>query len=138
MKLPRHLAFTALLVVCLTGISSGEEQGGKKPCREHPMLSGPCYRVRGRMSLYNGTPSVRIWPVGTRRMLGVSESRFYLEGYANLPPDLVRQLTWDNAIFADFTVCPFAGDRPGRMRFVCVESAEKVEVRERMYHCSGP
>ena len=95
------------------------------------MLSGPCYQVRGRMSLANGTPSVRIWPVGTKRIIGVSEGRFYLEEYANVPDELVRQLTWDNAMFADFTVCPFTDDKPGVMRLVCVESAENVEIRER-------
>ena len=94
------------------------------------MLSGPCYKVRGRMSLANGTPSVRIWLVGTKRILGISEGRFYLEEYANVPEELVRQLKWDNVIFADFTVCPFTDDKPGVMRLVCVEAAENVERRE--------
>jgi len=102
----------------------------KKSCREHPMLSGSCFKIRGRMSLSNGTPSVRIWPVGTNRILGVSEGRFYLEDYANVPGELVRQLSWETAMYADFTVCPFNDDEPGVMRLICVESAENISIRK--------
>ena len=129
MKLLRLIATIAILATCVTGTANSEEQAKKGTCKEHPMLSGPCYKVRGRMSLSNGTPSVRIWPVGTKRILGISEGRFYLEEYANIPEELVRQLTWDNAIFADFTLCPFTDDKPSVMRLVCVESAENVEIR---------
>jgi len=117
-------------VVCLAVLVRSEDQVTKKTCKEHPMLSGLCYKIRGRMSLSNGAPSVRIWPVGTKRMLGISEGRFYLKEYVNVPDKLVSQLTWDNAMFADFTVCPFTDDKPGVMRFVCVESAENIEVRK--------
>jgi len=131
MKRLRLLAAFTIFAICVVSSGNGGEQVKKKTCKEHPMLSGPCYQVRGRMSLANGTPSVRIWPVGTKRIIGVSEGRFYLEEYANVPDELVRQLTWDNAMFADFTVCPFTDDKPGVMRLVCVESAENVEIRER-------
>jgi hypothetical protein len=119
-----------VIIVCLAGIVRGEDQVKKKTCKEHPMLSGPCYKVRGRMSLSNGTPSVRIWPVRTKRILGISEGRFYVEGYSNVPEELVRQLTWENAMFADFIVCPFTDDKPGVMKLVCVESAENIEIRK--------
>jgi hypothetical protein len=130
MTLLQLIAAIMILVMCATGIAGNEEPAKKKTCKEHPMLSGQCYKVRGRMNLANGTPSVRIWPVGTKRILGVSEGRFHLEKYVNVPDELVQQLTWDNAMFADFTVCPFTGDKPGVMRLVCVESAEKVVVRK--------
>jgi hypothetical protein len=92
--------------------------------------TGPYYKARGRMSLSNGTPSVRIWPVRTKRILGMSEGLFYLDEYANVPDELVRQLTWGNAMFADFTGCPFTDDKPGVMKLVCAESAENVEIRQ--------
>ena len=37
-------------------------------------IIGDCFEIHGRLSLYNGTPSVRLWPVGTKRLLGVRES----------------------------------------------------------------
>jgi hypothetical protein len=104
--------------------------GGPNPCREHPQVNGPCFKVHGRIRVYNGNPSVRIWPVGTNRLLGVSEGRFYNPEYANMPPDLSRLLTGDNEIFADFEICPFTPDEPDVMRLVCIDSASNVVVRK--------
>jgi hypothetical protein len=102
-----------------------------KPCREHPLLAGKCFRVRGRMNYWNGSPAVRIWPVGTKRMLGVSDGRFVRQGYENLPPDINAQLSWESDLFADFTVCPFTHAKPGEMQLVCVDSAVNRKVRQR-------
>ncbi len=97
------------------------------------------FNLRGRLSLHNGTPSRRIWPVGSRRLLGISEARFALPGYANLPPDLVDELAgFDNEMFADFLVCPFTDDRLGVMRLVCVEAAKNIFVRPRSGRGSSP
>jgi hypothetical protein len=85
---------------------------------------GPCYQVRGRLSFYNGTPSTRIWIIGTHRMLGVrSEDQ-------NLPPNVKKLLKgFDDRIFADFSVCPLTKERPGRMRIVFVQAASHVVNR---------
>lgn len=93
-------------------------------------MNGPCFNVHGRIRLYNGSPSVRIWPVGTNRLLGVSEGRFYNEEYANMPPDLLDLLTFHSELFADFIVCPFTIDEPGAMRLVCIDSVSNVIVRK--------
>ena len=109
-----------------------QELRSKKACHQHPQVIGACFRVHGRLSAYNGAPSLRIWPVGSKRLLGISESRFALPDFANIPSDLTKQLgDWDNAMFADFTVCPFTEDIPGVMRLVCVDSAENIIVRKR-------
>jgi hypothetical protein len=104
---------------------------GKKPCRAHPALRGACFRARGRLSAYNGAPSARIWPVGSTRLLGVSEQRFADPGVCNLPDAVARLLSFDQDVFADFVLCPFTPDEPGVMRFVCVDSASHVAVRAR-------
>ncbi len=83
------------------------------------------------MRLYNGTPTVRIWPVGTRRLLLVSENRFRVEGFANLPEDISRRLSWTSDLFADFEVCPFTPQEPGVAQLVCVEKAGNASSRER-------
>ncbi len=63
-------------------------------------------------------------------MLAIGEGEFLLDGYENLPQELERQLNWENAMFADFLVCPFTDDKPGVMRQVCVESAENISIRK--------
>jgi hypothetical protein len=123
----RLSAGAVVLAILSAPIAVGADDD--KPCREHPRLFGPCFRVRGRMNYYNGTPSVRIWIVGTNRIVGVSESRFVENGYSNLPDDLSAKLSFDTDLFADFTVCPFTAPRAGEMRMVCVDSAENVRVQ---------
>jgi len=73
---------------------------------------------------------MRIWPVGTKRILGISESRFYLDDYGNIPDELVHKLSWETVMYADFRVCPFTNDQPGVMRFVCVQSADNIKIRK--------
>ena len=117
-----------VLGVHVTGAPTAESQGCGKPCRDHPKLSGPCFGVRGRMNFANGAPSVRIWRVGTNRILGVSEG-YAGAGYCNLPPDILGRLSWESDLFADFVVCPFEPSRPGVMQLVCVDSATAISVR---------
>ncbi len=102
----------------------------EKSCRAHPQLVGRCFTLRGRLSVYSGSPALRIWRVGTRRMLGVSEQRFSLAGYRNVPADIQNQINQDVAIFGDFLVCPFTRPRPREMQLVCIESAKNLVVQK--------
>ena len=98
-------------------------------CAHQPGLVGPCFTVHGRLSLYNGTPSARIWKVGTNRILGVTESRCVAPDCPQMPDKLRKMLSWDRGIFGDFLVCPFTKEMPGHMQSVCVESAKHLHVR---------
>src|SRR5215813_11311311 len=67
----------------------------EKSCRQHPLLTGRCFTVRGRLSIYNGAPARRLWKVGTKRVLGISEQRFSVAGYRNIPEDIENRLNQD-------------------------------------------
>ena len=70
-----RIATSLLLILC--GISAlSPAVPAEKSCREHPQLIGKCFSVHGRLSTYNGNPAVRLWRIGTRRVLGVSDQRF--------------------------------------------------------------
>lgn len=87
----------------------------------------PCYKVRGRLSYYNGTPSTRIWIVGTHRMLSLpGEDR-------DLPANVKALLKdFDDNIFGDFVVCPLKKYQKGHMQAVFVKSASHlVDRREK-------
>jgi hypothetical protein len=124
---------TCLLLIVSASVSARSPIQGVagKSCREHPQLIGKCFVVRGRLSVYNGAPAVRLWRVGTRRVLGISEQRFKVPGYRNLPDSLAQQLNGDNEVRGDFLVCPFTKPRPREMQLVCVESAKNVSVQKR-------
>src|SRR3954451_2683189 len=86
----------------------------------------PCVWVHGRMTAGNGTPSTRIWPVGTHRMLGVvSPGRPDVE-VGEMPNSVLRLLTAENdfTVWGDFHVCPVSPERAGWMRFVVVKEAK--------------
>ena len=71
--------FMAIVVLlCLLGvtrlnatIAHEPQQRSDRRCRGNTDLVGECFEFHGRMFVSNGTPGVRIWPVGTKRLLGV-------------------------------------------------------------------
>src|SRR5215510_12310444 len=103
-----------------------------KSCRQHPQLIGKCFSVHGRLSVYNGAPAMRIWKIGTKRILGVSDQRFALPGYRNIPETIQNQLNQDVDIFGDFLVCPFTPSKAGEMQLVCIEDGRKLNVQTRV------
>ncbi|HEX8176181.1 MAG TPA: hypothetical protein VF543_13780 [Pyrinomonadaceae bacterium] len=124
----------ALLCMALLSGSNGQSgqpsQTPEKPCRSQPHLVGRCFTVRGRLSLYNGAPTIRLWRAGTRQMLGVSSS--YAEaGYTSIPAEIERQLNWETELWGDFEVCPFTPRRPGEMQMICIESGKNLVARKR-------
>ena len=127
----RSAILLALFMACPTYAASATDTTVRKPCRERQDLVGPCYSVRGRMNYSNGSPSVRIWVVGTKRMLGVTDSDCEGEG-CSLPDQIASKLSWDTDLFGEFVVCPFTSDQPGVMRFVCVDSGTRLEARPRV------
>ncbi len=119
------IIFQLLLIPC--SISQEET----KSCKNNPLVTGKCFLFWGRMQLYEESPHVRIWRVGTTRVLGVMDDEYKLEGYENVPSDLVGRIDRNTAMFGDFTVCPFADDVPHRMRPICVEKAENTVIKNR-------
>src|SRR5262245_26504221 len=95
-----------------------------RACSENPEIVGSCFDVHGRLSFWNGTPSARIWRVGTSRMLGIHRDE--------LPVELASRISsFDTEAWGDFRVCPFTKERPGHMQMVCIESWCNVAFRER-------
>lgn len=104
-----------------------------KSCRARTDLVGKCFKVRGRLSVYNGTPSIRLWRIGSRRILGVrdSDDGSGEPGAPNLPASIKDLLDGDREIVGDFLVCPLTRSEPGRMQSICIESGKHLVVRER-------
>jgi len=133
------MVFKCLSLFCLALISFcalveatvGGSPVTEKSCRSHPKLVGSCFKVHGRLSVFNGAPALRIWKIGTSRMFGISDQRFVVEGYRNIPEDLRSQVDQDKDVFADFTVCPFTKQKEHEMQIVCVEKANNVVVKKR-------
>jgi len=89
--------------------------------------SEPCHWLRGRLRLTNGTPQFRIWPVGSKRLLGVLDGSGDAEG-DNVLPDNVLAMNpdYDNEIWGEFLICPLTAERAGAMRKVRVIKARHL------------
>src|SRR5579872_285564 len=101
-----------------------------QPCKSDPDLVGECFTLQGRLSAYNGNPTFRIWRIGTRRMLGITEKVFPADEEV-LPESLAGKVTWDVEAWGEFLVCPFTADQPGVMQKVCIESANDIIFKHR-------
>jgi hypothetical protein len=113
------LGFAAIPMGCSAEASSG---------------AGGCFEVHGRLAIWNGTPSVRIWPVGTRRELGVVAPDGDAAGDPLLPgpvATLIQAAPDHTAVFGDYRVCPLSRDKPGRMRIVYIAGASRLRAERR-------
>lgn len=113
-------AVIALGLSCVAATAADADQ-----CKTDPRVVGECYDIRARLFVSNGTPSVRLWPVGTKRILAVSGP----EGAPMMPTALRARLTDATArVFGDYTVCPLSDEQPGQMASVCIESATNLRT----------
>ena len=134
MKRPVYVALLSLLSLIL--ISSGWARPRSIPeadsCKRRPDVVGKCFDVHGRLSVYNGTPGIRLWPIGTKRLLGIIDPKDVSNtpGPTILPVDIKNKLDWNKDVFGNFVVCPLTRQEPGRMQTVCIESGKNLTVRE--------
>lgn len=128
------LLFSALLLITVIAGAQEKSSHRKIACKT-PANADICYWAHGRLSFYNGTPSIRLWKIGTRRMLGIysgpnSEKIDALDNEHPELPDNLRERfkPSENRIFADFEVCPLEPEKDNGMQAACIESAKKVTV----------
>jgi hypothetical protein len=118
-------ALVPVTIFC-TVIVHSAALGAELKCSTHEDLADMCYQTRGRLQVTNGTPGLRIWKVGTNRILGISGG----EQSPIAPEELLEYLRFGVYIFGDFLVCPFEKDKPGWMQPVCIESAKNIRIED--------
>jgi len=92
-------------------------------CQCSPKRVGPCFTVRGTISVYRRAPIVRISVAGTKRVLG-------LEG--GIPEFLEEDLEVpQNTVTGEFLVCPITRRKTGTIQLVCIESSSNMVVTEK-------
>jgi hypothetical protein len=126
-------------VIIFAMVGVGEPQKPRKiPCKTPGNLAS-CYWVHGRLQFGNGTPALRLWKIGTKRILGIysgpavfESDRFPLDNEdPELPANIASNLrAWENRIVADFEVCPLETEKPGAMQAACIEAAKNIVVEK--------
>jgi hypothetical protein len=136
-----------LLIPCLPVY--GQYQTGERtiPCKTQANAN-MCYWTHGRLGFSNGTPALRLWKLGTKRILGIYSGPSTYNAAAEDPdngdnegPQLplnVVQAMWSknraynlpDRIFADFEVCPLEPERDGAMQAACVQTAKNIVIEK--------
>jgi len=142
MFLPKKRYFLGANILSLILIGAGLCSGGAPqrtrkrsiPCKT-PEIAAECYWTRGRLANYNGTPTLRMWKVGTKRILAIHSGPGYKRGddkeneNPEIPENVERAFrSIGTRVFADFEVCPLGPERPSVMQSVCIESAKNIVV----------
>jgi hypothetical protein len=112
---------TALVLILAHLVWASTASARDVACKDDPDVVGPCFAFHGKLFMTNGSPTARILRLGTKRILGVSDLH-----QAFMPRALEERLEWDDVVYGDFTVCPFTPSEPGKMQFVCIESASRL------------
>jgi hypothetical protein len=110
---------------------------GVTACKTSQKIVGRCATIRGRFFVANGTPAIRIWPIGTRRLLGVTDGQGDPEGQSTVPVNVKRLMGLDafsRDIYGSYEVCPLTRQMPGHMQTVCIERASHLSVRDHPDH----
>jgi len=112
-----------LLLLCSTSLIA--DDSANLTCKADKRVVSACFKVRGRLSNWNGNPTQRIWIVGTKRVLGVRED-------TDLPKALADKMgDFDDVAVGDFEVCPLTREQAGKMQVVCIASVSGVAVSKR-------
>ncbi|WP_446743846.1 hypothetical protein [Silvibacterium acidisoli] len=120
-----------VLVACTVVFGSSHAYSAGAPrCKDNPKIVAACFMVHGRLSAGADTIQIRLWPIGTKRMLGVSDGPAINDAEHPIYPKALRFPDGNGAIYGDFEVCPFTPKRDGEMQFVCIESASHVIVKQ--------
>jgi len=129
----RIIVGAVLMTLCAAGV--GGQQQSRAPstprCKGNTELVDQCFQVHGRAFASNGTPDLRIWQVGTKRIFGVTAHAQADDADEPIaPPNLFDALRgYDHFVFGDFEVCPFTSKRQGYMQMVCVERADNLVIK---------
>lgn len=136
----KHTA-VSLIAALLSWPAVGSERPvrtRKIPCKTEANESS-CYWTHGRLAYGNGTPALRLWKTGTKRLLGIYSGpsvnvRRDDHGdneHPELPANIARRVRLARScVWADFEVCSLEPERPGTMQPACIESAKNVFVEK--------
>jgi hypothetical protein len=129
-------AFELFVLLSMTFVlaASPEQPSKRKIACKIPENAKSCYWTHGRLSIYNGNPTFRLWKIGTRRLLGIYSGPGFgpfdeglnEEDDLELPTSLKGYDFTKVTVFGDFEVCPLAAEKEGRMRPACIESAKNL------------
>lgn len=127
----------AILLILSSAPALAKDSYRQKPCKTLEIAS-TCVRIHGRLAAGNGTPSTRLWQIGSRHIYGIYSNRygFTHDGVAGdnespelhfvFPRKMPDQGGW--TVYAEFEVCPLEPFVQGHMQAACIAGATHIVV----------
>jgi hypothetical protein len=127
-----------LLTLLLVAPTTHKHDYRTLPCKT-PELAPSCIQIHGRLWDDGfGTPSTRLWQIGTRHVYGIYSNQFGFKNDGttldNESPELpaaVKNIPPGKGIwlvYGDFEVCPLEPRIEGSMQAACIASATHIVV----------
>lgn len=129
------IGFIAVLALLAAGQAPTKKDYRQAPCKT-PEIAPICVIVHGRLRAGNGTPSTRLWHIGTHHVYGIYTNRYGFthdsdtldneapELHFTLPKNTPTVGGW--TVYGDFEVCPLEPLIQGHMQAACIASAAHV------------
>lgn len=108
-----------------------------QPCKT-PENARSCTQVHGKLWAGDGTPSTRLWAIGSHQIFGIYSNRYGFvhdgetgdneapELHFMRPKSMPGQGGW--TLYGDFEVCPLEPKIQGRMQAACIAGATHIVV----------
>ncbi len=97
-------------------------------CKENVKVVAACFSIHARANIGANSVPIYLWPIGTKRRLGVTGGPSLDDSIKPIYPSNLRfQSSYDD-IFGDFEVCPFTPEKEGHLQLVCIQSASHLVV----------
>ncbi len=94
-------------------------------CGASSAAAKQCHWINGTISIYNGTPSIRIKLHGKRKIYAVGPAE-----QEQMPVKLKSTLTLDNSITGKFLICPLPVSKPQGFEMVCVKRTIMKKIND--------
>ena len=125
----------ALIFLLTAQASTANQHYRTLPCKT-AALAPSCVRIHGRLWQGNGTPSMRLWQIGTHHVYGIYTNQYGfkhdIETLDNESPGIPDNVERQRGnlflpdVYADFDVCPLEPLIQGHMQAACIESATHI------------
>jgi hypothetical protein len=113
---------------------------GRCSSQQTVVAEGPnedCRWIHGHLQTYNGTPTLRVWEVGTHHLFGLGTNYESLNrckhcdpDAPDLPPNVERVFEgFKTVVWGEFEVCPLAPYKSGHMQPAHLISASNLVVK---------
>jgi hypothetical protein len=97
-------------------------------CKENPKVIAACFSIHARANLGANSGPIYLWPIGTKRRLGVTGGPTLDDSVEPIFPRNLRFQSANDDVFGNFEVCPFTPQKEGHLQLVCIESAARLVV----------